>query len=54
MEPFTVSRVPDRTLLVDTAGWMAMADAADPMHAASRGSRDAWLRSGGVWSPPTM
>ena len=24
-----------------------MADAADPMHAASRGSRDAWLRSGG-------
>ena len=28
-----------------------MADAADPMHAASRGSRDAWLRSGGNdWS----
>ena len=24
-----------------------MADAADPMHEASRGSRDAWLRSGG-------
>ena len=24
-----------------------MADAADPMHHASRGSRDAWLRSGG-------
>ena len=34
-------------LFVDTAGWMAMADAADPMHTASRGSRDAWLRSGG-------
>ncbi|MDE0001734.1 MAG: PIN domain-containing protein [Rhodospirillaceae bacterium] len=39
--------MPDRTLFVDTAGWMAMADAADPMHDASRGSRDAWLRSGG-------
>lgn len=39
--------MPDRTLFVDTAGWMAMADAANPMHEASRGSRDAWLRSGG-------
>lgn len=39
--------MPDRTLFVDTAGWMAMADAADPMHEVSRGSRDAWLRSGG-------
>ena len=30
----------DGALFVDTAGWMAMADAEDPMHAASRRERD--------------
>lgn len=35
-------------LFVDTAGWVAMADAADPAHAACRASRDEWLEGGGV------
>lgn len=35
-------------LFVDTAGWMTMADSADPMHAPARNARDAWLRRGGV------
>ena len=34
-------------LFVDTAGWMAMADAADPGHEASRQARDTHLRNGG-------
>ena len=38
----------DGTLFVDTAGWMALADAADPMHAVSRRERDAFLQVGGV------
>jgi len=33
-------------LFVDTAGWMAMADASDPAHVASCRARDAWLRRG--------
>lgn len=37
----------DASVFVDTAGWMALADAADPMHEASRGERDACLKSGG-------
>ena len=41
-------RTRDGTLFVDMAGWMALADAADPMHAASRRERDAFLRVGGV------
>ena len=35
-----------RGLFVDTAGWMACADAADPAHRASREARDAALRAG--------
>ena len=35
-------------LFVDTAGWMAMADAADPAHSVCRDARDQWLRDGGV------
>ena len=34
-------------LLVDTAGWMALADAADPKHEACCSARDQWLESGG-------
>lgn len=35
-------------LFVDTAGWMACADAADPSHAKACNARDAWLEQGGV------
>ena len=35
-------------LFVDTSGWMAMADLADPMHASMRQERDACLRGGGL------
>ena len=38
----------DWHLFVDTAGWMAMADSADPMHETARRARDSWLRGGGV------
>lgn len=37
-----------RALFVDTAGWMAMADAADPAHEASRRERDSCLEVGGI------
>jgi len=37
-----------RALFVDTGGWMAMADAADPAHLASRRSRDELLRDGAI------
>ena len=37
-----------RALFVDTAGWMAMADAADPAHQASRRERDVCLEGGGI------
>jgi hypothetical protein len=33
-------------LFVDTAGWMACADGADPQHAAAAGARDAALEAG--------
>ena len=33
-------------VFVDTAGWMALADAADPLHADSRAARDAALEAG--------
>lgn len=33
---------------VDTAGWVACADAADPFHSQSIAARDAWLKSGGL------
>lgn len=35
-------------LFVDTAGWMACADAADPEHRRSREARDAALRAGRI------
>ena len=35
-------------LFVDTGGWMAMADAADPAHLAIRRARDECLRDGGI------
>ena len=35
-------------LFVDTTGWMAMADIADPIHASMRQERDACLRGGGL------
>jgi len=35
-----------KALLVDTAGWMACADAADPAHAGCCAARDAALESG--------
>jgi hypothetical protein len=35
-----------RALFVDTAGWMACADAADPAHARARAARDAALERG--------
>lgn len=37
-----------KALFVDTAGWMAMADAAEPAHGDARAARDGWLRTGGV------
>jgi uncharacterized protein len=35
-------------LFVDTAGWVACADTADPAHNEAGEARDAWLQSGGV------
>jgi predicted nucleic acid-binding protein len=35
-------------LFVDTAGWVACIDAADPAHDGSAAARDTWLREGGV------
>jgi predicted nucleic acid-binding protein len=35
-----------RALFVDTAGWMACADAADPAHARARAARDEALTAG--------
>jgi predicted nucleic acid-binding protein len=37
-----------KRLFVDTAGWMAMADAKDPLHASCRIVRDQWLEAGGM------
>ncbi|PZR73393.1 MAG: hypothetical protein DLM73_10785 [Chthoniobacterales bacterium] len=34
-------------LFVDTAGWMACADAADPAHQRARAARDKWLEREG-------
>ena len=36
-----------KRLFVDSAGWIAAADAADPMNEAVREVRDEWLRDGG-------
>jgi len=35
-------------LFVDTAGWVACADAADPAHQQAAAARDSWLETGGV------
>src|ERR1035437_9060608 len=35
-------------LFVDTAGWVACTDAADPAHNQAAAARDAWLQEGGV------
>ena len=37
-----------RGLLVDTAGWVAAADAADPIGTRVRQERDEWLAAGGI------
>jgi predicted nucleic acid-binding protein len=37
-----------KLLFVDTAGWMACADAADSDHEAARCARDEWLEAGGL------
>ena len=37
-----------KRLFVDTAGWMAMADAKDPLHAGSVSIKDKWLEKDGI------
>jgi predicted nucleic acid-binding protein len=37
-----------KRLFVDTAGWMACADAPDPSHARASAARDRWLEQKGV------
>jgi len=37
-----------KAVFVDTTGWMACADEADPAHTASKSSRDSWLETGGL------
>jgi predicted nucleic acid-binding protein len=37
-----------RALFVDTAGWVACADEADPAHAGAAAARDRWLKRGGL------
>jgi predicted nucleic acid-binding protein len=37
-----------KLLFVDTAGWIAQADAADSDHARTCAARDQWLESGGL------
>lgn len=37
-----------KALFVDTAGWVACADEADPAHRRAVAARDAWLEAGGV------
>jgi predicted nucleic acid-binding protein len=37
-----------KLLFVDTAAWMAQADAADPDHARTCAVRDQWLQGGGL------
>lgn len=36
-------------LFVDTAGWVACADAADPAHTRAIAARDRWLEKGGLF-----
>lgn len=35
-------------LFVDTGGWLALADARDPLHERARDTRDRWLEDGGI------
>lgn len=37
-----------RELFVDTAGWLLLADAADPLHQRAVQVRDEWLEGGGL------
>ena len=37
-----------RSLFVDTAGWMMLADAGDPLHRKAATARDRWLEEGGI------
>lgn len=37
-----------KPLFVDTAGWMACADEADPAHTKACSARDTWLEDGGL------
>jgi predicted nucleic acid-binding protein len=37
-----------KDLFVDTAGWIMLADSADPMHRRAVSFRDGWLERGGV------
>ena len=37
-----------KALFVDTAGWVACADEADPLHHRSIAARDGWLEAGGM------
>lgn len=37
-----------KDLFVDTAGWLMLADRADPDHEAARSARDGRLRAGGI------
>jgi uncharacterized protein len=37
-----------KLLFVDTAGWIACADEADPAHQKAVAARDAWLEGGGL------
>src|SRR5438105_3438897 len=37
-----------RCLFVDTAGWVACADEADPVHSGAVAARDQWLENGGL------
>src|SRR6266566_10031166 len=39
-----------KLLFVDTSGWMACADEADPAHLKSVAARDSWLARGGIFS----
>ena len=36
-------------VFVDTAGWMMLADAADPGHTKARRFRDEWMEAGGTF-----
>lgn len=38
-----------KAVFVDTAGWMMLADAADPAHQRARSFRDTWLERGGIF-----